>query len=122
LYEVKNGKYIFSFNNVPKGRNVIFFGEGGIVVILLRRQVLALDYCNILFIADNNYENIISPFGCKVISPKAISDFDFDFVVISVRTELQQTLKCELRDLSVAEEKIDAIYRIKKSWILERLN
>jgi hypothetical protein len=49
--------YLFPFDKVKKGNRVIFYGAGLVCKDYLQ-QVLALNWCNILFIVDKNYDKI----------------------------------------------------------------
>lgn len=78
--------YLFPFDQVPRGADIILYGAGN-VGKTLKKQVEVTGWCNIVGWADKNYS---SKEGRKrnLISPEHIPDIACEMILVAVEKEL----------------------------------
>ncbi len=102
-------KYLFPFEKVPAGSNILIYGAG-ILGHEYWKQICLTQYCNLIGMVDRNYKKYeSSPFS--VYAPSEIHTLSFDFVVIALRgatgiLDVRNTLEKE----GVSEEKIVFVF------------
>lgn len=98
----KDGSFLFPFELVEKGSNIILYGAG-VVGITYYRQVTYCNYCNIVAWVDKNYESK----GTQVVAPKDMNKYIFDYVIIAINDGLVAQRICEkLETIGIAKEKL----------------
>ncbi len=97
--------YLFPFEEVEKGSNIIIYGAGNVGQSFLG-QIKMTGYCNIVAVADRAYEKY--PYlGHKMIDPGTISKEFFDKVVIAVDGDTRfYAMKEVLINQGIEEERI----------------
>jgi len=78
--------HIFPFDEVDKNSKVIIYCAGKVCKQYLD-QIMQLNYCQILFIVDRNYQEINNIYGIKVNSPEEIANKAYDKIVIANESE-----------------------------------
>jgi len=78
--------YVFPFDKIEKGSRIVIYGAG-VVGFNYYLQIKAVDYCDILFVADPYYKSVdqFNSVGVKVVNPDEIKAADCDYVVIATR-------------------------------------
>ncbi len=75
-----NPDYLFPFEKVPSGKNVVIYGAG-VVGSTYYKQLKKRSYCSDILWVDRNYEKL----GISDVSaPLCISKYDYDYVVIAI--------------------------------------
>ena len=102
-------KYLFPYEKVPYGADIIIYGAGTLGQDYLRQMVITR-YCNVVAMADRNYDkypDMIVP----LVSPEDIRSFQFDFIVIALRVEvgLNEIMRV-LKKQGIPQEKIVCIF------------
>lgn len=80
-----NGLFIFPFEKVKEGSNIILYGIGR-VGRSFYAQATERQYCNIMAVADSNWENYKNV-RYNIISPAQISEYDYDVIVLAVASK-----------------------------------
>lgn len=89
--------YIFPFHLVNPNSKVIIYGAG-IAGRNCLNQIKSVAYCEVLCLVDQNYKMINVP-GIEVIAPGRISDYEYDFIVISqINDNVREDIKRELTE------------------------
>ncbi|MEY8336984.1 glycosyltransferase [Lachnospiraceae bacterium 62-35] len=97
--------YLFPYELVKAGSNVVIYGAG-VVGRCYYNCLKSGTYAHVTAVVDKNNLNI-TDFDCKIYSPKDISGFSYDVIVIAVEPEeLYESIKKELQILGVEAEKI----------------
>lgn len=101
-----NEMFIFPFEKIKKGADIIIYGLGS-VGRCFYNQAVGLKYCNVVAIADqygDKYEDV----RYTVILPEQIPQYDYDYVLIAVASEaVARQIKNELTDKwKISKEKI----------------
>lgn len=78
-------KYLFPYEKIPYGSKIIIYGAGDLGQDYLF-QMEVTHYCKVVAIADRNYKKY-SPMSVRLISPKDIHLFEFEYVVIALRMQ-----------------------------------
>ncbi len=77
--------WLFPFGEVKKDAKIVIYGHGAVGRQYIN-QVLASDYCEILFAVDVNYEKI-KPEKVVILSPNTLATRnDYDYVVVANRS------------------------------------
>lgn len=98
----KNGEYLFPFELVEKGSDIVLYGAG-LVGIMFARQVAYSKYCNIVAWIDKNYMSK----GMGVTAPENINKIEFDYVIIAINdSAVAQKIREELEEVGIAKESI----------------
>lgn len=79
--EMEELEYLFPYPDVQKGSNIIIYGAG-LYGQRLYSYLKCSDYCNVVAVADKNWENINVP-DMQVICPEAINEYQYDFIVVT---------------------------------------
>ncbi len=77
------GNFLFPYELVPKGSNIIIYGAGKCGRSFLK-QICDNHYCNVVAVVDKNYKNIQKVYGIDVVSINDIYSIKHDFVVVAV--------------------------------------
>jgi FkbM family methyltransferase len=95
--------YVFPFNQVPKGSEIVLYGAG-VVGYDYYLQVTALGYCRVLAVVDPYYKTVdqFKPLGVPVHSPEQIPPCDF----IVIATRFAEYAEAWRAGLDVPPEKI----------------
>ena len=75
--------YLFPFNKVDKGCSIILYGAGEVAKCYIQ-QIQSIDYCNVLFAVDRNYQKIDNVQRVSVYPPDTILTTEYDLIVIAV--------------------------------------
>ena len=118
-------RYLFPFDEVNKGAKIVIYG-GGDVGRQYLSQIISLDYCTCLFIADRDYEKYNKIAGIEVYAPEQIKSCNYDKIVIAADI-YNNEIYTSLLVLNVPEEKIvrklvaaDAIENIAAKFVLKQ--
>lgn len=76
---------LFPFEKVEKNSRVIIYGAGFLCQQYIQ-QIELTKYCEIVAIADKNYSEYMGKIA-KVCSPYDIPKYEYDYIVISMRTK-----------------------------------
>ena len=76
------GCYLFPFEIVPKGSNVVIYGAGNVGTSYVR-QILQTGYCNISAWVDKSYEHKTNRY-LEVLPVEEIHNVSFDYIIVSV--------------------------------------
>lgn len=93
-------KWLFPFEIISKGENIILYGAGRVGKIL-KRQVEKTKYCNIVLWVDKNYMK----YADNVLPIEDMMNRKFDKVVIAV-ADKQEEIRRELTSLGIEEKRI----------------
>lgn len=98
--------YIFPFDKVNKGENIIIYGAGHMGQCYLE-QIRKLQYCNIISVVDKDYKKY-QQLNCEVISPEDIRNNYYDKIVIAIknRNAVKEVYEYLLDKCSVDENRI----------------
>lgn len=114
MERVENYKYLFPYEKIPCNSKVVIYGAG-IMGQNYLMQLLINNYCKVIALADKNfseYKNMVVP----VCDPKNIHVFDFDYVIIAVRSKLHlNELYDVLAEQGIKENKIIYTGEINRS-------
>ena len=112
-------QYLFPFEKVPMGSNIIIYGAG-IVGMEYLQQVLTTGYCNVVAMIDANakeYSSVVVP----VYPPDSIHTLKFERAVVALRgTAYFEEIKRNLLVQGVLEEYIVFVQRNPKAYDLLR--
>ena len=102
---VKNNEFMFPFDKVKKGSNIILYGAGK-VGDTYTSQLERVDYCNVIAWVDKNYQ-IYLP-DKKVESIEIISEMEnYDYIVIAIdSTDTREKVAEWLLSIGVSSKKI----------------
>lgn len=108
--------YIFPFHLVNPNSKVIIYGAG-IAGRNYLNQIKSIAYCEVLCLVDQNYKMISVP-GIEVIAPNRISDYEYDFIVISqINDDVREKIKSELvGEYNVDYKKIICTHVRRLEW------
>lgn len=96
---------LFPFDKVKKNSKIIIYGAGYLGNKHIY-QISETGYCTILAVADKNADRLIDS-EYEIISPDHIIDYDYDNIIISIKSfEVQTEVKEYLRQTGVDIEKI----------------
>lgn len=98
-------QYLFPFEQIKKGSRVIIYGAGFLGQQYIQ-QIELTKYCEIVAIVDKNYSEYLGKVE-KVCPPSDIPKYDYDYIVISMRTKnnLSEIYRV-LEDIKVDNKKI----------------
>lgn len=99
--EEKNfsGVYLFPFERIPQGADVVIYGNGNVGKQYCK-QVQMTSYCNIVAILDKREEE-------GVLVPSEIQNLDYDYIVIAIANKkVMIEIVAMLRAWNVEEDKI----------------
>ena len=100
-----NYKYLFPFEKVPKGANIIIYGAGILGQEYLK-QIKITNYCKVIGFVDKNFAEY-NDSAVPVYAPEKVSELEFDFVVIAIRSEVNlPEIKRILYKQSITDDKI----------------
>ena len=100
-----NYKYLFPFEKVPKGANIIIYGAGILGQEYLK-QIKITDYCKVIGFVDKNFAEYKSS-AVPVYAPEKVNELEFDFVVVALRSEIYLSdVKRILNEQGVIDDKI----------------
>lgn len=100
-----NQAFIFPFDQVEKGSNIILYGIG-VVGKSFYNQITTLNYCNIVAVAVTEY-NFSFPTRYPIILPNEIKNYSYDYIVIAVAPAgTARQIKKTLLEHQVEERKI----------------
>lgn len=88
-------EYLFPFDKVEKGSNIVIYGMG-LAGRQYLEQVRTLGYCNVVALADRDAPKF-SQTEYHVVTPDELSRYDFDYIVVAAIYE--DTAKSILQDL-----------------------
>lgn len=88
-------EYLFPFDKVKKGSNIIIYGMG-LAGRQYLEQVRTLEYCNVVALADRDASKFAGT-EYHVVPPDELSRYDFDYIVVAAIYE--DTAKSILQDL-----------------------
>ena len=113
-------RYLFPFEKIPLHSRILIYGAGILGQEYLR-QLFLTGYCKVVGFADRNFEKY-SDMVVPVIDPNRISEAEFDYVVVAMRTEnWLPEIKRILSEQKVPDSKI--IYATERNELsLQRLN
>lgn len=95
-------EWIFPFNEVRKGENIVLVGYG-MVGKVFEIQIEKINYCKIVCIADND----VTKHNGKIISLEELLNKNFEHAVIAVASEkIANILREQLINLGIENEKI----------------
>jgi FkbM family methyltransferase len=103
--------HMFPFDKVKEKSRIIIYG-GGVMGHEYYQQIKAINYCEVLCVADRNYEKLIFAGGMvKVIAPEKIAELNPDYVVIATeplrqRQNYHSEILDKLLSLNVTNDKI----------------
>lgn len=101
----KKEGYLFPFEKVPYGSDVILYGAGA-VGIEYYQQLKRSNYCNIVTWVDRNYLGMAGQ-GFLIESPNMISFKKYDYIVIAnIKEEIRKEIKEFLLEMGISENKI----------------
>jgi FkbM family methyltransferase len=110
--------YMFPFDKIEKNENVILYGASYVALQCLEQNQI-LNYCNIDYIADRNFDNIdisiFKPYNIKgIIPPDDIKNHQFEHIVITAdKGETVYSIQSDLEDvLGIPKEKT-AVRKVK---------
>ncbi|MCR5099236.1 MAG: hypothetical protein K6B14_09840 [Lachnospiraceae bacterium] len=102
-------RYLFPFEKIRPGASVIIYGAGTLGQEYLK-QLLITGYCKVVAMADRNYEKY-PDMAVPVISPDAIRDFGYDYIVIAIRVQIAANeIFRILHEQGVPDEKIICVF------------
>ena len=105
-------KHLFPYELVPVGSKIVIYGAGDMGLDYLEQMQLT-NYCEVLALADKNYEKYQS-MSVPVINPHTIGSLDFDYVVIALRVAVAQNEMMEvLKEQGIPEDKVVCIFERK---------
>ena len=109
-------RYLFPFEKIPLHSSILIYGAG-ILGQEYWRQLFLTGYCKVVGFADRNFEKY-SDMVVPVIDPNRISEVEFDYVVVAMRTEnWLPEIKRILSAQNVPDDKIVyAAERNEHSW------
>lgn len=114
-----NVVYLFPYQSIKKGSRVAIYGAG-LVGQDYMRQIKETGYCNIAFVADANYANLIPErcFGFELAAPEIFqSRNDFEYIVLAtVNKENQDGMIQVLENANISKEKMifpQVVYRVR---------
>lgn len=87
--------YLFPFDKVEKGSNIVIYGMG-LAGRQYLEQVNALDYCNVMALVDKNAAKFVES-RYKVITLEELSEYTFDYIVVAAI--YSDTAKSIMQDL-----------------------
>jgi lipopolysaccharide biosynthesis glycosyltransferase len=97
--------YLFPFDRVARGSNIILYGAGDVGGVF-NKQLELTKWCNMIMWADKNGEALAKK-GLPVSTPEKIRGLPYDYVVIAVKeTEMARTIRKELAALGIKKKKI----------------
>lgn len=103
---------LFPFNLVEKGSKIIIYGMGNFGRSYLG-QVLAINYCDVLYISDKVHKKDIS--GIPYISPDNIRNVAYDKVVVAIyNAGFAKEASDALIELGVSKDKIIVPFAVSK--------
>ncbi len=73
---------VFPFSDIPRDSNIIIYGAGLFGNQYLK-QIELTHYCNVIAVADKNFETLDS-----VINPATIGQYSYDYIVIAVNNPI----------------------------------
>ena len=95
--------YMFPFNRVPQGSNIILYGAGRVGQTFYK-QLQKLDYCRVVGWIDKNPQ-IYDKY--KIHSPEYIEDLDYDAVIVAIESkQTSENVKNDLCNWGVDNDKI----------------
>lgn len=95
--------YMFPFNRVPQGSNIILYGAGRVGQTFYR-QLQKLDYCKVVGWIDKNPQ-IYDKY--KIHSPEYIEELDYDAVIVAIDSkQTSENVKNDLCNWGVDNDKI----------------
>jgi len=97
--------HLFPYHLVEKECRVILYGAGAVMRCYVN-QLQTAPHCEILCAADRNHADIDSYKDIEVVSPKAILEMQYDYVVIAVASQFRKSVHADLVELGIAHEKI----------------
>ncbi len=108
--------HLFPFNNIPTSSRIVIYGAGRVGEDYCR-QINAINYCSILFVADMRHSEMSGRFlGIEVRSPDEIANVDYDYVAIaSVREKYMEEMQENLSRIGVPKEKIIVRKHVKEA-------
>ncbi len=97
--------YLFPYEEIEKGSNVIIYGAGNVGQSFLG-QIAMTGYCNVVAVADRAYDKY--PYlGQTMIPPEKIPEYEYDRVVIAVDGDTRlNAMKDVLAGMGITDEKI----------------
>ena len=104
--DVTIGKWLFPFDKVKKGSNIIIYGYGKVGKTYIQ-QLEKLNFCNVICIVDSAYEKYQDN-GGKIFPIEHIVNKRYDYIVIAnasddVKHKIKNVL---MNDFNVEEKKI----------------
>ena len=78
-------RYLFPYEKIPHGVNILIYGAGVLGQEYLK-QLLLTGYCKVVGFVDRNYEKYPT-MVVPVYAPEKIRELNFDYVVLALRTE-----------------------------------
>lgn len=102
---IGTNEFVFPYKEIKTGSNIILYGAGDVGESYYT-QVQQSKYCKVVAWADKNKE-YCDKFDVNLVSPIDICTYEFDYVVIAIRSEyLHSVIKGDLLKLGVDETKI----------------
>lgn len=97
---------LFPFGMIPKGSDVCIYGIGYTGMHFVN-QIIASEYCNIVGIIDQRYEEIKTFKGIKVMGIDQISEDEFDYIILAGRIRNNiVNIANSLREMGISKKKI----------------
>ena len=75
--------YKFPYDCVEQNSNIIIYGAGKVGASYIS-SVLETKYCNVLAVADINYQKYKN-YPVPVIAPKEIASYQYDAIIIAIK-------------------------------------
>lgn len=113
---VEKYKYLFPYELIPKGMDIIIYGAGTLGQEYLQQMVMT-NYCNVVGLVDRKRKDY-PPMIVPVYSPEEIYRLKFDYVVIALRTAIGvNEIKRILKEQGVCGNKIICTFERKAGYI-----
>lgn len=119
-------KYLFPYELVPRGREILIYGAGTLGQEYLRQMVIT-NYCNVVGMVDRKWKDY-PPMIVPVYAPEDIPRLKFDYVVIALRIaigidEIMRILKkqgvCRNKIICIFERKAGYVPLFRENGILD---
>jgi len=95
----------FPFGKIPRDSTVAIYGAGSTADDYVR-QILQENWCNILYIADKDYQKISQLHNTDVYSPDKLADHSqYDYVIISSLLFAFE-MKANIKKMGIPDEKV----------------
>lgn len=102
---IVENKYLFPFDKVKKGSNIILYGAGQVGQTYYQ-QIIKLKYCKLIAWIDKNYQQFEEN-EYKIVGIDLLDTLDYDFIVIAnANCHIRKTIINGLIEKKVKREKI----------------